>query len=211
MRKLMLLMAGFAGILFLDSCASSNEVVGGGMFQKRKYTGGVYWDRTEKVKKNKDHEEYDIHRLEEESQKKYVSTTSIYGENEMFTEEEESTAIISSSDNIETIESEKETVKEPAFKMNLNSNLRSGQVLSSMKQNVQKLSSETKLTIRKKVVPPASDSSLGNILMIILLIILIILVFSLLDSLLGGALSWILSILLLILLIYFILRLLGVV
>ena len=211
MRKLMLLMAGFVGILILDSCSSSNNVVGGGMFQKRKYTGGVYLDRAGKVKKNTDIEEYDIHRLEEESQKKYVSTTSIYGENEMFNEEEETTSRISSSDNIEAINSENETNKEPAFKMNLNSNFKSGQVLSSMKQNVQNLSSEAKQTISKKVVTPASNGSVGDLVLIILLVILIVILLSFLLNLLSPLFSGIIGLILTVLLIYFILRYFGII
>lgn len=67
------------GSLVLGACSTSNEVVGGGIFQKRKYTGGVYWDRTEKLKTSKDNgeEEFDIFRSEEENQHKYVSTTTI--------------------------------------------------------------------------------------------------------------------------------------
>jgi hypothetical protein len=67
------------GSLVLGACSTSNEVVGGGIFQKRKYTGGVYWDRTEKLKSTKDNgeEEFDIFRSEQENQHKYVSTTTI--------------------------------------------------------------------------------------------------------------------------------------
>jgi uncharacterized membrane protein YqaE (UPF0057 family) len=67
------------GVLILGACSTSNDVVGGGIFQKRKYTGGVYWDRSEKVKPAKENgeEEFDIFRIEEESQKKYVSSTTI--------------------------------------------------------------------------------------------------------------------------------------
>lgn len=67
------------GSLVLGACSTSNEVVGGGIFQKRKYTGGVYWDRTEKLKSSKENgeEEFDIFRSEEENQHKYVSTTII--------------------------------------------------------------------------------------------------------------------------------------
>lgn len=67
------------GSLVLGACSTSNDVVGGGIFQKRKYTGGVYWDRSEKLKtaKEKEDEEFDIFRVEEESQRKYVSNTTI--------------------------------------------------------------------------------------------------------------------------------------
>lgn len=67
------------GTLVLGACSTSNDVVGGGIFQKRKYTGGVYWDRSEKLKSSKETEEeqFDIFRSQEESQRKYVSTTTI--------------------------------------------------------------------------------------------------------------------------------------
>ena len=34
-----------AAMLVLGSCATSNEVNGGGVFQKRKYTKGFYWNK----------------------------------------------------------------------------------------------------------------------------------------------------------------------
>ena len=79
MKKLVFFGTIALGGLLLGSCASSNEVVGGGIIQKRKYTGGVYWDRTEKLNAAKENgdEEFDIFRSEEDSQRKYVSTTTI--------------------------------------------------------------------------------------------------------------------------------------
>jgi len=69
--------------MILGACSTSNEVVGG-VFQKRKHTGGVYWDRNEKVKssaqKEEEEMEFDIYKLEEAKQKKYASVTTIKSE-----------------------------------------------------------------------------------------------------------------------------------
>ncbi len=79
MKKLIFFSSIALGSLILGSCASSNEVVGGSIIQKRKYTGGVYWDRSQKLKSVKENgdDEFDIFRSEEETQRKYVSSTII--------------------------------------------------------------------------------------------------------------------------------------
>jgi uncharacterized membrane protein YqaE (UPF0057 family) len=83
MKQFKFIAVALLGSLVLGACSTSNQVVGGGIFQKRKYTGGVYWDRTERVKTTKaekEEEEFDIFKINEESQKKYVSSTTIYNE-----------------------------------------------------------------------------------------------------------------------------------
>lgn len=81
--------------LILGSCASSNEVTGGGFLQKRKYTNGVYFKNNGNLKgttaKNED-EELDIFKSEERKSKKYITSTTAVSENtneieEMFAEE----------------------------------------------------------------------------------------------------------------------------
>jgi uncharacterized membrane protein YqaE (UPF0057 family) len=92
MKQFKLLAVALLGTLVLGACSTSNEVVGGGIFQKRKYTGGVYWDRTERVKTTKaekEEEEFDIFRINEESQKKYVSSNTIYNEDRVIASSEE--------------------------------------------------------------------------------------------------------------------------
>lgn len=94
MKHLKLMAVALLGTLVLGACSTSNEVVGGGIFQKRKYTGGVYWDRTERVKTTKaekEEEEYDIFSINEASQKKYVSSTTIYNEDRVVASSENST------------------------------------------------------------------------------------------------------------------------
>ena len=83
MKQFNLVILGIVSTMILGACSTSNEVVGG-VFQKRKHTGGVYWDRTEKVKasaqKEEEEMEFDIYKLEEAKQKKYASVTTIKSE-----------------------------------------------------------------------------------------------------------------------------------
>jgi uncharacterized membrane protein YqaE (UPF0057 family) len=83
MKQFNFLILGIISTMILSACSTSNEVVGG-VFQKRKHTGGVYWDRTEKVKtsaqKEEEEMEFDIYKLEEAKQKKYASVTTIKSE-----------------------------------------------------------------------------------------------------------------------------------
>jgi uncharacterized membrane protein YqaE (UPF0057 family) len=100
MKKFNLIAVALLGMLVLGACSTSNEVVGGGIFQKRKYTGGVYWDRTEKIKSSneKTEEEFDIFRINEDSQKKYVSSTTIYNEDRMVASSDDAILDVSSKD-----------------------------------------------------------------------------------------------------------------
>jgi uncharacterized membrane protein YqaE (UPF0057 family) len=83
MKQFNLVILGIITTMILGACSTSNEVVGG-VFQKRKHTGGVYWDRTEKAKastqKEEEEMEFDIYKLEEAKQKKYASVTTIKSE-----------------------------------------------------------------------------------------------------------------------------------
>ncbi|MES2799332.1 MAG: YqaE/Pmp3 family membrane protein [Bacteroidota bacterium] len=77
MKQFKLMAVVLLGTFILGACSTSNEVVGGGIFHKRKYTGGVYVDRAEKQKVNKEQQEelnYDILSVEQEKQSKYVSS-----------------------------------------------------------------------------------------------------------------------------------------
>lgn len=84
MKQFNLLILGIISTMILGACSTSNEVVGG-VFQKRKHTGGVYWDRNEKVKasaqkEEEDEMEFDIYKIEEAKQKKYASVSTIKSE-----------------------------------------------------------------------------------------------------------------------------------
>jgi uncharacterized membrane protein YqaE (UPF0057 family) len=164
MRKLMLFMAGIVGILVLDSCSTSNNVVGGAVFQKRKYTGGVYWDRSEKVKKGKE-EEYDISKIDEESQRKYVTSTSIHNEFEMFEEGDAVTIEAVSSVDDKAIDVSDNDADQNVNKANVQKNLVSS--ISIVKENVKK--EAVKLT-KKNSSSPAGD--VATILLVILAILI---------------------------------------
>ncbi|MEN9997441.1 MAG: hypothetical protein RI922_431 [Bacteroidota bacterium] len=78
MKIKLMLSVSLIATLILGSCASSNEVTGGGFLQKRKYTNGVYFKGNGNLKgtsaKN-DEEELDIFKVEERHSKKYVTST----------------------------------------------------------------------------------------------------------------------------------------
>jgi hypothetical protein len=82
MKQLNLLFLGTLSLFVLDSCASSNEVVGG-MIQKRKHTDGIYWDHTDKSKSTalvEEELEFDIYKFSEKSLEKFGSVTTIKAE-----------------------------------------------------------------------------------------------------------------------------------
>lgn len=158
---------GFAllGVLVLGACSTSNDVVGGGIFQKRKYTGGVYWDRSEKVKpaKGNGEEEFDIFRIEEESQKKYVSSTTIRNDQPVAdapamasatTNNEE--VVLSESVNAETLNSTVSTIEESSDER---STVRSAEKIKTV-----------------KVLKKRSNNAPASDVMIIVLVILAIII-----------------------------------
>lgn len=153
------------GVLVLGACSTSNDVVGGGIFQKRKYTGGVYWDRSEKVKPAKENgeEEFDIFRIEEESQKKYVSSTTIRNDEPVAdapamasatTNNEE--VVLSGSVNAETLNSTVSTIEE-----------------SSDERSTVRSAEKTKTV---KVLKKRSNNAPASDVMIIVLVILAIII-----------------------------------
>ncbi len=50
MKMRLILSAAVLGTLILGSCGTSNDVVGGGILQKRKYNKGFYWNRNVNTK-----------------------------------------------------------------------------------------------------------------------------------------------------------------
>ena len=83
MKIKLMLSVSLIATLILGSCASSNEVTGGGFLQKRKYTNGVYFKGNGNLKgtsaKNEE-KELDIFKGEERNSKKYVSSTTASSE-----------------------------------------------------------------------------------------------------------------------------------
>lgn len=82
MKIKLMLSASLIATLILGSCASSNEVTGGGFLQKRKYTNGVYFKGNGNLKGTsaKNEEELDIFKGEERNSKKYVTSTTASSE-----------------------------------------------------------------------------------------------------------------------------------
>ena len=191
--------------LILGSCSTSNEVVGGGIFQKRKYNDGVYWNRTSNLKESsgKNEKGLDIFKDEEKSSAKYVGSSSIY--NESVSEIENITTVENServndnltaelSDATDATEAENTSLKtiENGF------NVKNKKTANSQESSISE-------SLNKPV--PASNGNLMNILLIILLIVAIVI----LLSLLSGWIGYIISIVLTILIIYFLLKLLGII
>ena len=167
MKQFKVIGLAMISVFILGACSTSNEVVGGGIFQKRKHTGGVYWDRTEKVKASKEveEEEFDIFRLEEESQKKYVTTTTIHNQdNAVATTETDAVYAASESDELieETVEDRSSTGTSVATTEDNN---------SSSKDNTVNEKKSKKLVKDKKSNAPA-----GGDAMFILAVILAILI-----------------------------------
>lgn len=82
MKIKLMLSVSLIATLILGSCASSNEVTGGGFLQKRKYTNGVYFKGNGNLKGTsaKNDEELDIFKGEERNSKKYVTSTTASSE-----------------------------------------------------------------------------------------------------------------------------------
>jgi uncharacterized membrane protein YqaE (UPF0057 family) len=66
--------------LILGSCATSNEVSGGGMLQKRKYNKGFYWNKNSNLKESaaRIEEDQDVLKNEGLSSKKYSGSETTY-------------------------------------------------------------------------------------------------------------------------------------
>jgi len=195
--------------LILGSCGSSNEVVGGGIFQKRKYNKGYYWNRNSNDATSKN--ESDTKRENENllgnvEEKKSANSTVLHNDSDDVIEK---TATAHKGEN--NVDKKDVKILESSALSSTENKDQSG-IGALIKKTTTHKAIENKMTkkLEQRANPPGNGNT-GNILMLILLIILIIVVFTLLDSLLGGILSWILGIVILVLIIYFLLRLLGVV
>ncbi len=191
--------------LILGSCSTSNEVVGGGIFQKRKYNDGVYWNRTSNLKESsgKNEKGLDIFKDEEKSSAKYVGSSSIY--NESVSEIENITTVENServNDNLTAELSDATDATEAE-----NTSLKTIENVFNVKNEKTANSQESSISESLNKPVPASNGNLMNILLIILLIVAIVI----LLSLLSGWIGYIISIVLTILIIYFLLKLLGII
>ena len=191
--------------LILGSCSTSNEVVGGGIFQKRKYNDGVYWNRNSNLKESsgKSEKGLDIFKDEEKSSAKYVGSSSIY--NESVSEIENITTVENServNDNLTAELSDATDATEAE-----NTSLKTIENVFNVKNKKTANSQESSISESLNKPVPASNGNLMNILLIILLIVAIVI----LLSLLSGWIGYIISIVLTILIIYFLLKLLGII
>ncbi len=203
MKPLFGLIAG--AILILSSCATSNEVNGGGIFQKRKYTKGFYWNRggasTESALK-----------VNEESLEEGELAVKT-GQSD--TEKPSSTIVTNANNNTEqtvakaTTKSEDKTLKSEGFYTKGVTENALVKAVHPIKKMAQTQSNIVKKTTAKAKAP-RNNGQLGYLIGVVLLVILLLLLFTVLDAILGGLLSWILRIVILVVIIVLILRLLGV-
>ena len=194
--------------LILNSCSTSNEVVGGGIFQKRKYNNGFYWNKSSNLKEGTSN---NIIKIDEN---KSPNETTFIESNSSFLESKEVLKNVALSENTGN---ENTLVKNESSKNKLFQGNNSKKMINTWDQENLKNNCSNKIaqgfsmnkSLNKPL--PSSNGNTGSIIMLILLIVLIILIFSLLNTLLGGTLSWILGIVVLVLIIYFLLKLLGII
>ncbi|MEY3237033.1 MAG: hypothetical protein RI883_1134 [Bacteroidota bacterium] len=153
--------------LILGSCSTSNEVVGGGIFQKRKYNDGVYWNRNSNLKESsaKNEKGLDIFKNEEKSSAKYVGSSSLYNES------------VNESENIATVENIEKI--NDVVNMELADDLNSDAVISNLSQkNIETAESEN-VSNQKEVLSKKSENKkapVDDTVMLILLVVLAILI-----------------------------------
>ena len=205
MKPLFGLIAG--AILILSSCATTNEVNGGGIFQKRKYNKGFYWNKggssSESAVKinaeNLETEEMAISTAASPNEK--PSSTKV--NNGSYNDQTVATA---------TVKSEDKTLKNEGFftkGMTENALVKAVHPIKKMAQMESKMIHKTVA----KAKAPGREGDLGYILGIVLIVLLIIIIFSLLRELLYDIFPFLgplLALILLIVLIVLLLRWLGI-
>lgn len=196
-----------AAMLVLGSCATSNEVNGGGIFQKRKYTKGFYWNKGTSANES-------ASVLKSEKLKTDEVNSFNTFDTEKSSENEVNSSALNSAQSPNLVQ---KTEKEVAIskKQNVNSlkSIKSNSVVEWTANPIKKIVQSQSKSVEEAVSrakAPRNDGQLGYLLGIILLVILLLLLFTVLDALLGGLLSWILRIVILVVIIVLILRLLGV-
>lgn len=196
-----------AAMLVLGSCATSNEVNGGGIFQKRKYTRGFYWNKGTSANES-------ASVLKSEKLKTDEVNSFNTFDTEKSSENEVNSSALNSAQSPNLVQ---KTEKEVAIskKQNVNSlkSIKSNSVVEWTANPIKKIVQSQSKSVEEAVSrakAPRNDGQLGYLLGIILLVILLLLLFTVLDALLGGLLSWILRIVILVVIIVLILRLLGV-
>ena len=64
--------------LILNSCSTSNEVVGGGIFQKRKYNNGFYWNNKANIKEGTSNNSIKIDENKSPNEKTFIESNSSF-------------------------------------------------------------------------------------------------------------------------------------
>jgi hypothetical protein len=207
MKMKSLLGLAAAAMLVLGSCATSNEVNGGGVFQKRKYTKGFYWNKGTSANES-------ASVLKSEKLKADEVNSFNTFDTEKSSENEVNSSALNSAQSPNLFQ---KTEKEVAIskKQNVNSlkSIKSNAVVEWTANPIKKIVQSQSKSVKEAVSrakAPRNDGQLGYLLGIILLVILLLLLFTVLDAILGGLLSWILRIVLLVVIIVLVLRLLGV-
>jgi hypothetical protein len=194
-----------SAILIMSSCATSNEVNGGGIFQKRKYNKGFYWNRG--ISSSESASKIEKELIESDQSFLENSSAKIKGQNSDPTSLELNLNESVDERNLSAKSESVKTKNEISFIHGINQGS-FDQTIHPIKKMAQAQSKMVKNTAAKAKAP-RNNGQLGYLLGVILLVILLLLLFTVLDALLGGLLSWILRIVILIIIIVLLLRLLG--
>ena len=204
--KMKLFLGLIAGLtLMVSSCATSNEVNGGGVFQKRKYTKGFYWSRVgsspESVVKieNENWGDADLTASTEQIENQDGGIMNAF-------DAEQSEQTVSK----HSTKGEERRTEKMSFFANTMIQNPLNQSINPIKKVAIAQSKFIQNKARKAKVP-RNDGQLGYLLGVILLVILLLLLFTILDAILGGLLMLILRIAVFVLIIILLLRLLGVI
>jgi cobalamin biosynthesis Mg chelatase CobN len=207
MKMRVILSAAILGSLILGSCGTSNDVVGGGFLQKRKYNKGFYWNRNNNTGVTAKNERSEVKEADDQAIK--TAEVKVVEENETFMA---SSALTTTNNSIKVTENTASAELNSKNNKLVVSKVEKpvGQVKNiavdknEVAKNFKRAMNE-KAQVKTSVAP--SNGNTGNIILIILLIIAIVVLLSLLP----GWIGYIISLVLTILIIYFLLKLLGII
>ena len=207
MKMKSLLGLAAAAMLLLGSCATSNEVNGGGIFQKRKYTKGFYWNKGTSANESAS--------VLKSEKLKTDEVNSFNSFNNEYTSENAISSISLNSNQSANLTQKTEKAVSISRKHHVNSanSIKSKSIVEWTANPINKIAESQSKSVKETISrakAPRNDGQLGYLLGIILLVILLLLLFTVLDAILGGLLSWILRIVILVVIIVLLLRLLGV-
>jgi Flp pilus assembly protein TadB len=193
-------------ILILSSCATTNDVNGGGIFQKRKYNNGFYLNLGKLSKEangTKDNEQVVSGKIENVNQEAdQVSETLLQTDRqEEFSKAENQESVPTNAEksktNGATVSKSISNVAKSLYGSPIAKLAQKKGVFDNKKANVSKA--------------PSDKGQLGYLIGLILLVILLLLLFTVLDYLLGGLLSWLVRIIIIVVIVVLILKLLDVI